>query len=150
MLWEIVHREDEPQAISSLHTSPARNVIIISVTHSDILILNLYSTEQNNVCFLFTLLTSEDKVTQVVRRAIKLLNFNECACSACYFRARFTQTFFDLIKDSDKQSMQTKGRIMRKPSVASTQTNFRNISNNSTHRIRFQRWDRSVVVTKPS
>lgn len=150
MLWEIVHGEDEPGAISSLHTSPARNVIIISVTKSDILILNLYSTEQNTARFLCSLLTSEDKVTQVVRRTINLLNFNECTCSAWYFGSRFTQTFFDLIKDSDNQSMQTKGSVMRKPRVISTQTNFRNISNNSTYRIRFRRWDRSIVVIKPS
>lgn len=120
MLWEIVHCEDEPEAISSLHTSPARNVIIISVTKSDILILNLYSTEQNTARFLFSLLTSEDKVTRVVWRTINLLNFNECACSDWYFGARYTQTFFDLIKDSGNQSMQTKGSVMRKPRVIST------------------------------
>lgn len=45
--------------------SPARNVIIISVTYSDILILTLFCTELSTVCFLFSLLTSEEKVTQV-------------------------------------------------------------------------------------
>lgn len=105
-----------------MHTSPARNVIIISVTYSDILILNLYSTEQNTAHFLFSLLTSEEKVAQVVRRTINLLNFNKCACSAWYFGTRFTQTFFDLIKDSDNQSMQTKGSVMRKPRVSTMLT----------------------------
>lgn len=42
------------------------------------------------------------------RRTINLLNFNECACSVWYFGAGFTQTFFDLIKDSYNQWMQTK------------------------------------------
>lgn len=39
MLQEIVQSGDEPEAISSLHTSPAKNAIIISVTYSDTLIL---------------------------------------------------------------------------------------------------------------
>lgn len=85
MLQEIVQGGDEPEAISSLHTSPAKNVIIISVTYSDTLILNLYSTEQNTANFLFSLLTSEEKVTRVVRSTINVLNFNNCACSPWIF-----------------------------------------------------------------